>query len=212
MTTNVLARTSGRPDALSPRVLGTIGMLASPMLLVQGLGAPPQESSGPVGSLIGAVGLVYLVGWACSLVGMRQLGVMGDTAGARATYAVQLTLVLIATVFSVQETVYGSPERVPFPILDLAWPLGHTFMLVTGAFVLKAGVWTGWRRFVPLVCGLKIPLLIALVAAGLPAPVTAGGRGAAGYIQVAFAAVAFLLLGYAVRTGVATGVRARAVR
>jgi hypothetical protein len=89
---------------------------------------------------------------------------------------------------------------VPFPLLDACWPLAHTFFLVTGTVVVRAGVWRGWRRWVVLAPGFKIPLLALLVAAGLPAPMNAGGRGVAGTIQVIYAAFAFLALGWAVRT------------
>jgi hypothetical protein len=199
MTTHAIDRPARGAAAAGPPLLGTLGILASPMLLAQGaLAASGWAGAGSVG---GALGLVYLGGWGASLVGMRRLGVIGATGGGRAAYGVQLALLAAAALFSVQETVYGGPDRVPFPLLDLAWPLGHTFMLVTGAAVLRAGAWRGWRRYAPLLCGLKIPLLVALVAAGMAAPVESGGRGAAGWTQVAYAAAAFAALGYAVRTG-----------
>jgi hypothetical protein len=63
-------------------------------------------------------------------------------------------------------------------------------MLATGAAVIRAGVWRERRRFAALAPGFKIPMLIALVAAGLPAPVDSGGRGVAGNVQVTLAATA----------------------
>jgi len=45
-------------------------------------------------------------------------------------------------------------------------------MVVTGAAVLRAQRWTGWRRFVPVVCGVYVfavflPLVITLGDPGL---------------------------------------------
>src|SRR4030095_9431845 len=101
--------------------------------------------------------------------------------------------------FSLEEIAFGSFERMPIQVLDLAWPLSHTFMLVTGGLAIGAGVWRGWRRIAPFLPGLQIPMLFALMALG-----AGNGRGMAGYIQAVFASLAFLLLGYAVFTGPAT--------
>jgi hypothetical protein len=74
------------------------------LLLLQGLLTSTREMAAQYGSLAGALGLVCLGGWACSLVAMRRLGVVGNGVGSRATYAVQLALVFVAALFSVQET------------------------------------------------------------------------------------------------------------
>jgi hypothetical protein len=192
--------TAGRPAADHPsstHLLGTLGMLASPLVLLQAL--LPTDGSAGQARLVGLMGLVYLAGWAASLVGLRRLGALGDGAGAPAVLGVQLALVALAALFSLQEIVYGGMDRMPLPILDLAWPLGHTVMLATGAAVLRAGRWRGWRAWSVLAPGLKMPILVALAAAGVPAPM--GMRGVPGLVAVAWAAAALLLLGWAVRTG-----------
>jgi hypothetical protein len=49
----------------------------------------------------------------------------------------------------VTEALYG--------IATLAMMLG---LILTGVAVLRAGRWSGWRRFTPLACGLYIPLVM----------------------------------------------------
>src|SRR5687768_597278 len=160
MTSSPITLSPVRPAAPGVRTLGTLGMVGSPLLLGYGLYALGAGAANLNGPYMGAAGLAYLGGWACSLVGAWRLGAMGRSFPARVALFAQLTLLLVASAFSVQELVYGSPERIPYPILDLAWPLGHTFMLVTGACVLRARRWTGWRRWPVLLCGFKIPLLV----------------------------------------------------
>lgn len=186
-------------DRWSPRTLGTLAMLGSPMLLLSVV-FPTVGATRAQGAAAGLLGLLYLLGWGCALVAIRQLGAMGSGAAARRVWWVQMALLAGALAFSVEETLAGGFARAPFPLLDVCWPLAHTFLLVTGAVVARAGVWRGWRRWAVLVPGFKIPMLALLVAAGLPAPVNSGGRGVAGTIQVAYAACAFLALGWAVRT------------
>jgi len=48
-----------------------------------------------------------------------------------------------------------------FQIADTAWPFSHIFMLVIGVATLRGRVWTDWRKFIPLHCGLALPLAVA---------------------------------------------------
>lgn len=49
----------------------------------------------------------------------------------------------MAFLFSMEEFIYGNIETMPLPVLDAAWPLSHTFMLVTGVAVIRSGKWKG---------------------------------------------------------------------
>jgi hypothetical protein len=194
MTTNVLPQTPAE-RAWSVRRLGALAMLAAPMLFVEVIMFVTSDDPNRNSPLVGVAGLLYLAGWICSLVALRRLGVLGTSVAGRIVYWVQITLVVAAALFSAQELLYGAAERLPFPVLDLAWPLTHTFMLVTGGVAIGSGVWKGWRRFAPFLPGLKIPLLLTLMALGV-----GNAQGLAGDIQATWASVAFLLLGYAVFT------------
>jgi hypothetical protein len=61
-------------------------------------------------------------------------------------------------------------------------------LLLTGIAVLRAGRWTGWRRFVPLACGLYIPLVL-FPSFALPGP--------ASHYAIGLWGVCWLLLGVA---------------
>jgi len=172
-----------------------LAMLGAPMLLVEVITFVTSNDPNRNSPFVGLTGLVYLGGWICSLVALRRLGVLGRSMASRIVYSIQVTLVVMAGLFSLEEMAYGSFERMPIQVLDLAWPLSHTFMLVTGGLAIGTGVWRGWRRIAPFLPGLKIPMLFALMALG-----AGNGRGMAGYIQAVFASLAFLLLGYAVFT------------
>lgn len=192
MSTNELAVPAPRSGVLvTNRVLGTLGMLAGPMMLAEMLifGFTQHGSN----HLIGVLGTVYVAGWICSAVGMRRARVTGDGALGKGAFVVQIAGLLLAFLWSVQEIVYSGADRsgIFYGVTDAAWPLSHLFMLVVGALTLRAGVWKGWRRFAPLVVGLALPAGIAAASAV--------GQQAMGIAFGSMTAVGFLALGYAVR-------------
>ena len=147
---------------------------------------------GPADSLLGAA---YIAGWICTALGLRRLGVLGSGTMAGILSAVQLAGLLFAELWCwllLLEPLAGHDNLVLW-ISDAAWPVSHLYMLVIGVAVLKANVWRGWRRFVPLGCGFAS---IAVVAAGEIA-----GRSVMEWTFGIYTASAWTLLGYAVRTG-----------
>src|SRR5687767_12053009 len=91
---------------MSPRLLGTLGMLGSPMLLVEGLVRSLGPRSGtPL--LIAAVELLYLGGWLCSAAGLRATG---DNPFGGALFAVQVVGLCLAAVFTVWEGLVPSQD------------------------------------------------------------------------------------------------------
>ena len=187
MVTERIEAPAARTSSFGPRLLGTIGMVCAPMLLLAGLLYPLGGAAAPVAS---ALGMLYLAGWAASAAGMRQLRVAGRPSGA--VFVAQLTGLSLALTFNVLEMARANPESLLFRVTDLAWPASHVFMLVVGALVLAARVWRGWRKWTPLLCGLTLPALFAA------RPLLGGEVG--GFVFGAATAVTFMLLGYAVRT------------
>lgn len=49
-----------------------------------------------------------------------------------------------------------------YPVSDLAWPLSMLLTLIVGVTAFFAGQPWGWRRVVPLFCGLGLPVAIIL--------------------------------------------------
>jgi hypothetical protein len=167
-------------------------MLASPALLteslVYGFGAET-----PMNRFVGATSLVFVLGWMCSAVGLRQLRATGDSVAARVIFCAQMLGLGLAGAWAVRMLVNpGGGTGTLVTALEVAWPASVTFMLVVGVAALRARRLEGWPRYAPLGCGLVMPLGIAVGALG--------GRGAMHATSAVSFAVAWLLLGYAVRT------------
>jgi hypothetical protein len=166
------------------------------MLLISGLIMPFSTDGGIVSTwLVSVLGILYLVGWAASAAGMRQLRATGDNLAGKIIFVIQMTGLLLAFSFNVQEIVNPNPDpdSLLFRVTDMAWPASHVFMLVLGFFVLAAGVWRGWRSVTPFLCGLALPAFFAVKALA--------GFELGGIVFGISTAIAFTLLGYAVRTG-----------
>ncbi len=177
----------------SPRLLGTLGILASPMFLVQGLALGFGDQAGS--SLAALLNFIFLSGWICSVIGLRQLRATGKSGLSQAIFGVQLLGLSLAASQEVQDLLYGHAiwTSVFYQIADAAWPLSGLFMLVAGGLTLRARVWRGWRRFTPLFCGLTLPLAVGVGAMA--------GAEAMRLALALFFSVAWMLLGYAVRSG-----------
>jgi hypothetical protein len=128
---------------------------------------------------------------------MRRLRATGRGRGARVLFAVQLVGLLLAMTQQPQDQLGRHPLGGAFyTASDLAWPLSHLLMLVVFAAVWRAGVWTGWRRWTPLACGLALPLTFAAAGSGVAPP---------GLVFSVATAASFLALGLAVCTMRPTG-------
>jgi hypothetical protein len=183
-----------QPIRSNPQILGTIGMIAAPMMLVEAvltrtIGLP----GGMFGRTEGVLGLFYLVGFVCSAFGLRMLRVTGKGLCATFLLVVQIAGFSLAACQNILQ-ILGRANRNNklFQIADMAWPFSHILMLVIGVATVLAGVWKGWRKFTPLFCGLALPLAVA-----------AGGLLGGEALEVTFGvltAASFLLLGYAIRT------------
>ena len=178
---------AGRPRALpAHRVLGILGMLGAPAFLF--IWSPPAPTDLGANLLMTA----YLVGWACSAVGLRRLRATGQGRGALAILVIQMLGLALAACQQPQDQLGRRPFGDAFYFAsNIAWPLSHLFMLVVFAAVWRAGVWTGWRRWTPLACGLALPLMFAAAAAKVPSPTA---------VFAVATAASFLALGLAVCT------------
>ena len=165
------------PPALrapAPRVLGTVAMLASPMMLVEHYLSRLADGDAERNLVMGVCSLVYMIGFACGAIGLRALRATGDGPAARAVYRVQMVGLGLAAVWAAWFVVTPHPEpTILLTVTDVAWPLSHVLMLVVGVLALRAGRLRGWRRFPALVCGLALPTFVALRGLGVP-PAVAG--------------------------------------
>lgn len=171
------------------RLLGVIGMIGAPALLLEILLQVRDQR------MIGLLSLIYVSGWISSAIGLRRLKASGESAWSRAVFAVQMAGLLLALAWALQEIVRVEPGRMSalFTVADAAWPLSHVFMLVIAGFVIKARAWRGWRRVAPILCGLALPTFFCV------APLA--GKTVGGALFGLMTTAGFMLLGYAVLTG-----------
>lgn len=176
---------------MTNRTLGLVGLVCSPGLFLM---AVANGFDPAVSTRAGAVfGFVFLVGWACSLVGLRSVRGTGAGPAGAVLLALQLVGLALAATQQVYDFVYVHPAYTPFyRICDMAWPISVLFMIVPGVFALAARRLAGWRRWTPLLCGIGLPLLIGLMP-------LAGKHVAEGAFS-AWTAVTWALLAWAVRT------------
>lgn len=179
------------------RLLGTLGMLGSPFLLLS-LAATGFQPDG-INRLSSFLGLVFALGWFSNVLGLWTLGAAGRRLPGKIILGLELVGVTLAFLCQVYEIVAPGADGPLYRITDVAWPLSMLTLIVVGIAVLVARVLRGWARFVPLACGLWLPLSIAMsMTVGVTAGQIIGG------IHVA---LGWLLLGYVVRNG--AGVTAR---
>ena len=181
---------------MNTRLLGALGMIGSAGLLLEGLLTGfQQQADSP---LVGAVELLYIGGWMCSVAGLARLNATGGRAAGRALPIIQLIGLALAAGFALFAFMpSASRDGLLYNLLDAAWPLSHLFMIVVGIAALRAKRLTGWRRIAPLLCGLALPLFMAATVAA--------GEDAGRYLFPVFTTVAFALLGYAVRSAASGG-------
>ena len=149
------------------RILGVVGLLCSPGLLITWLVGGFDNPDPPRSALVGQ--LAFLVGWFCSVLALRRIHAAGRGRG-HTLLAVQLAGVALASTQEFQDLVLGPTRRIPilYNIADAAWPLSVLLMIVTGITIARAGVLTGWRRFPAIACGLALPVatVIGILAGG----------------------------------------------
>ena len=174
---------------MNNRTLGTIAMICAPALLVEAIITGGEEK--PL--VIGLASMVFMAGWICSNTVMRRTQAAGIGRWGRAVLLVQLVGLVLAFLFGIFEATGPiGDDNVVFVATDLAWPLSMLWMLVVGITVVVAKRMSGWWRFVPLLCGIWLPL-------GIPLQAVLGEQ--TGSIMFGVSAVFWVLLGYAVRGG-----------
>lgn len=192
MTTDTLISAAKRRSRLSTRFLGTLGMIASPMLFLMGLFYGFGEL--PSNRVTGLMGLVFVLGWICSAIGIRLTGATGAGAAGKILFCLQFIGLLLAASQQIQDIIFEHPEDNGwiYFIADMAWPLSMLLMLVIGCFILKARVWRGWRRWPALLCGLALPTFIVVSVAYR--------RELGGFLFGVITTAGFMMLGSVVHT------------
>lgn len=163
MSTNEL-RLNISPQINSPgdRILGLLGLLAvasAPMLIAQFLIGGEGILSNSTWAA--ALGILYIGGWMCGAVGMFRQKAYGRTPAAKIVFTIQMILLTLALLFSVQETMgvsYDNGGGIFFGICDAGYPLSHLFMFVIGILTIRARIWKGAVKAAPLLVGAALPV------------------------------------------------------
>lgn len=165
-------------------------MVCAPFLLI-GFSLESQMQALKIAWFNGAWGLVYMLGWTASLVGLQRLEAAGTTRFGRALLWAVLVCLTIANLSNVYQILLPDQKNSFFYTIDAFWPISNVLMLPLGITVWVARRLVGWRRFVPLLVGLWFPLGMGLMLLAGRAPIGM-------YLMGGYSAVTWFLLGYVV--------------
>jgi len=165
---------------MNSRLLGILCMLGGAAVIIGAL------VWGEFANTPGIIaGILWALGSIAGLVGLIQLGALGDSPLSRALGLVPIIGFGLLAVGSVLQLAGIVDDQSTF--FGVGWVVQMAGMLLVGILTIAARRWRGWRRFVPLLTIVLVPVFFALSRLDIPA----------------FAAVfygAYVLLGYAVAT------------
>ena len=172
---------------MNTRTLGTLCIVGS---LIWGLDALRWMVIGldefdTLGMIANAI---WGAGGACAIVGMIRLNAVGANAIVRALAFVPIIGFLLLIVGNIMQLA-GLVTTDTNMAAGLAWLLQLVGTLLVAILAIAARNWQGWRRFVPLLCIVLVP-----VGFGLDAALGRNGVG------TALLALTWMLLGYVVAT------------
>jgi hypothetical protein len=177
---------------MNNKTLGLIALAGAPFLLLSSF-MQPLFSFMPERQFYGAWSTIYVTGWMCSIYALQRLQAAGNSRFGKAITRILLVALLLANLSNLYQLILPGASTKLFFILDSFWPISNLLMLVTSVTVLVAKRLQGWRRFVPLVAGLWLPVLI--VSANI-----FGRTGTTGTISGVYSAIAYSLMALAVLT------------
>ena len=145
---------------LIDRLLGAFGMAGAPFLWLEThvfTQAGMRQTS-----LSGLCDLLYLLGWACSMLELLRLRAAGPGPLGKSVLYAQLAFLGLACVWVSWGIAAPQAQGPVFRFLDYCWPISSGLLLLAGVLVARARVLPGWRRFVPLAAGLWLPFALVL--------------------------------------------------
>lgn len=132
------------------------------------------------------VNIIWAVGGICAIVAMIRLNVFGGNPIVRALACVPI-IGFVALILGGLMLLAGVDTATANTPIGIGWLFQPAGMLLVGILTIAAKTWQGWRRFVPLLCTVIIPVGFALGA-------LAGNTA----LAVPLIAVTWVLLGYAI--------------
>ena len=149
----------------STKILGAIGILGAPWMFIDFVSNGLYDRFVTT-SASGIRGLVFMVGWICSIIGLYKLGAMGHKQWQKNIMIVQIVLLCLGAIWCVYE-IFGPTSNSPIYFwLNFSWPVSGCFMVVTGIVILRANRFKSWTRYMPLLASLWFPQTILIYLIG----------------------------------------------
>jgi hypothetical protein len=146
---------------MSTRTLGLVGILCSPFLAIQ-LNIYGIFENYKATSMTGALSLIYMTGWLCSIIGLYRLNVAGSKCIGKTILIIQLIFLTFGEIWNLYSIIQPGSSTALYWVLDMFWPISNIFMFATGLTIVFAKRLQGWKRFVTLFVGLWFPVTIVL--------------------------------------------------
>jgi hypothetical protein len=165
MATNDLALQLDKENSvINNRLLGVLAMIGAPMFLAEmviGIYTPSAQSPARIGAFFE---LLYIFGWICGIIGMRQMRATGTGKWATILFYLQITGLALAGLLNIQDLLQITPEQsgIFYSITDSGYPLSHLLMTVVGIFLISAKVWRGLPVVAVFLVGLALPAFFAV--------------------------------------------------
>ena len=142
---------------ISNKTLGVIAMICAPAFFVQtALDINRVAVNWPLG---GICDIIYMAGWMCSVIALKRM----HTSRLRnkgIVFIVQLIFLSLANVWNIWVAIDPTNDTTLFHILDMFWPLSNLCFFVTGMYISVKGILTGWHRYIVLIAGFWLPIMI----------------------------------------------------
>lgn len=147
---------------MNNKYLMAIALLGAPFLFIGYL----VEAENP--SLVdswftGFWGFMYITGWMFSMIALLRENATGHGMWGKGLMWLILFTLFVANVSNIYQWV--APKNKPsfFFYIDLCWPISNLLMTFVAIAVLRVKKMQGWRKFVPLIVALWLPISIALI-------------------------------------------------
>ncbi|HEX2532337.1 MAG TPA: hypothetical protein VHK69_01305 [Chitinophagaceae bacterium] len=177
---------------MNNKILGSLALAGAPFFLLSGY-LQPYCSFLHEQQFYGAWGIVYLTGWMCSIRGLQRLQATGSGKWGRGLLWVLLGSLGLATLSNAVQLFDPGNRSLLFIVLDAFWPVSNLLMGAAAITVAVAGRLNGWRRFVPLLAGAWLPVLVVCAA-------VFGRTGVTGTIAGVYSAIAWSVLALMIRS------------
>ena len=180
---------------MNNKLLGIIAMGGAPFLFIdfiihgQNGGGEQFEHT----SLSGIFSIIYISAWMCSMIGLKNIHAAGNTKSGKIWMSIPLITLSMANIWNIWETIQPGANTMLYHMLDAFWPISNSFMFLYGIRVLWVKELQNWRRFVPLMVGLWLPISILL-------NLSFGLNPTSMIISGVYSALSWTILGYVVYT------------